>query len=535
MVNLVHINPTLGEDDPRIEAAKQQVAYAMAQMAHGGSPAGVPIAEGRGAVQAKYGWGNALTDLANKLAQGYALGKAQHDYAGLQNQQNSELDASNQKAIAELAPGIVKGGQAPTQATLDAVPAPAPSFDPSADLASAMAGRPAMAAPAPDQPVTLNDQTATPDHANPQAAMLQAAVSGLPRHDAASFLAQQLAARALPPKETAFDLAPGAVRYAPTGTPGKFTEIANNPKEVTPARAERKTRLLDNHMAQDYDFYGDGRPDQNVGTPYKHSEPPASVINMGSDDTKSSIESDARKVAAGLMPVPPLTGRGAQAQYNAQVRKRAFDLHPNLDAADFPKRAAAEKAFASSIDGRNLDSYNTIAQHVAFGEQAYKALQNGDVPALNSIGNTLGIQTQGKAPADVYRNIATFLGNETARATIGGQSGEGDRQALSKMFSDAASPEMAAANYSAAKSLIGGRVASSRRRYQSSTRVYDVDKKNWSEDSETFDSKLTPAALDFEKVGASTGHDSAPGIAGTHITQDAVAAELARRKKARGG
>lgn len=180
MVNLVRVAPTMAEDDPQIEAAKQQVAMAMAAMARPSNGAAVPLASGAGAVQAKYGIGNALTDLANKLAEGYALGKARKDYAGLQDKQDAELKAAAQDKLNALAPAIAQGGQVPVQTQLAAVPGDPQQFNPTVDLASALAGRAPMAAPpAQDQVATMTTNAAIPDQINPAHAQLAGALAGM--------------------------------------------------------------------------------------------------------------------------------------------------------------------------------------------------------------------------------------------------------------------------------------------------------------------------------------------------------------------
>jgi hypothetical protein len=541
MVNIVNVRgPSLAEDDPQIEAARQQIALAMANMRQGGpSPAGVPLAEGRGAVQAQYGWGHALTDLANKLAQGYALGQARNEYTALKTKQDEGLAADTASKLNALAPPIKAGAQASPGVTLDALPDQQP--DASGLLANALAQQqPSPMAPPPsDQPVPgIGASQTLSDTENPVHAQLAAALAGMPARQANQVVSEQMLTRLFKPKEKPLVLSQGGVAFdEDPNNPGKLIPVASVPKDLP--RAERKTRLLDNHMAQDYDFYGDGRPDENVGAPYKHSEPPASVVNMNDPTTMENAQSDARRVAMGLAPVPPSTGRGSQGSYNATVRRLATDMHPGLDNTTFEKRQAAEKSFAASIDGRNLDAYNTIAQHVEFGEKAFNALQNGDYPLINSLANTLGVAV-GNAPPATYRNIMTFLGNETARATIGGQNAQSDRQELSKMFTDAASDPQGKANFGAAKVLIGGRMISSRRRFQSSVRTYDLDKKDWVEDSKEFDAKLTPAALAFEKLGADPGPLAGSGggegvIPGTNVSMSAVEAELARRRAKAGG
>lgn len=180
MVNMVRISPTMAEDDPQIEAAKQQVAMALAAMSRPANGAGVPIAGGGGAVQAKYGWGNALTDLATKLAQGYELGQSRRELSGLQDKQDAELKAAAQEKLNALAPAITQGGQVPLQTQLAAVPGDQPQFNPTADLASALAGPQPMAAPpAQDQVATMTTNAAVPDQINPAHAQLAGALAGM--------------------------------------------------------------------------------------------------------------------------------------------------------------------------------------------------------------------------------------------------------------------------------------------------------------------------------------------------------------------
>jgi hypothetical protein len=424
-----------------------------------------------------------------QMADAYLSKKQSNKVKDLLNQKDRQAQAAIQKKLSLLAPTqapTLEGFSGPTAAgsAPDLLRDPnQPTTQDSAPVQLPHAQQLAADLSHPGQSVPVS----------PQAQQLGAMLEGMPNEAKNQFLTQALANKFLPQPLGVKEVGPG----------GKIVNLDTGQTLAENAPLtdlEHVSRPLANDMVQEGTF------NKRTGT-YQWGEPhkghePAAISMLAGPEAQSSIDSDARLVAMGKAPLPPFGGMGASGVRNGEVRKRALALNSELDGTIYGKRKAAENSFAASIDGRNLDSYNTIAQHVAFGEQAYQALQNGDIPALNRLGNTLGIQTQGLAPADAYRNIATFLGNETARATIGGQSGEADRGALSKMFSDAASPAMAAANYAAAKALIGGRIMSSRRRFESSVKTYDPDQKKWVSDSGEFDAKLTPAALEFENIAA---------------------------------
>jgi hypothetical protein len=343
-----------------------------------------------------------------------------------------------------------------------------------------------------DAPVAL---TSLPDKNDPQAAkQLAGLLQGMNPQDQNKLLTQKMADQMFPKAPTYHSIGQGdGVLDESTGqvTPGMPPKPEKAPAPLTEI-GKLNAALASGEITKD-------QYDKKMVLETTRA-PNASIDLMTNPTVQAGVDSDAKLVARGLAPLPPMGGFGASGIRNAQVRQKAMELNPNLDGTLYTKRQAVERSFSASVDGRNMDSYNTIAQHLDVGEKAYAALQNGNIPVLQNIANTFGIKYEGKAPADVYRNIATFLGNETARATIGGTNGEGDRQALSKMFSDAASPDQAASNYAAAKALIGGRIKSTRQRFESSAATFDPATQAMITNPQEFDAKLTPAAKQFETL-----------------------------------
>jgi hypothetical protein len=113
----------------------------------------------------------------------------------------------------------------------------------------------------------------------------------------------------------------------------------------------------------------------------------------------------------------------------------------------------------SGNSGKNVMRIGTAVQHIDVLKDAYKALENGDIPAANSIFNRIA-QERGMAPQTSFGATAQMVAPEIAAAVLasGGATALGDRQDYKALLNGTISPAQFKGLIQAFDSLFGGRV-----------------------------------------------------------------------------
>jgi hypothetical protein len=187
--------------------------------------------------------------------------------------------------------------------------------------------------------------------------------------------------------------------------------------------------------------------------------------------------------------LPPLgIGKGA-ANIKSQIMNKAAELSmgggasaadaaANLVAAkqDVGSRTQAVKAFASGKQGQQVTAFNTAIDHLSTMTKLSDALQNNDIKAFNSLGNTVARQTGQPAPTnfDAAKQIVTA---EIIKAVVASGGGVKERQEAESNFAAASSPEQLKGVINTYKQLLGGQLNSLNLQYENSTGRKDFDKK----------------------------------------------------------
>jgi hypothetical protein len=187
--------------------------------------------------------------------------------------------------------------------------------------------------------------------------------------------------------------------------------------------------------------------------------------------------------------LPPLgIGKGA-ANIKSQIMNKAAELSmgggasaadaaANLVAAkqDVGSRTQAVKAFATGKQGQQVTAFNTAIDHLSTMTKLSDALQNNDLKAFNSLGNTVARQTGQPAPTnfDAAKQIVTA---EIIKAVVASGGGVKERQEAENNFAAASSPEQLKGVINTYKQLLGGQLNSLNLQYENSTGRKDFDKK----------------------------------------------------------
>jgi hypothetical protein len=134
------------------------------------------------------------------------------------------------------------------------------------------------------------------------------------------------------------------------------------------------------------------------------------------------------------------------------------DIVKGTGEANAAKRTEMDFSSAGN-SGKNIMRIGTAVQHIDVLKDAYKALENGDIPAANSIFNKIA-QERGQAPQASFGATAQMVAPEIAAAVLasGGASALGDRQDYKALLNGNISPAQFKGLVQSFDSLFGGRV-----------------------------------------------------------------------------
>jgi hypothetical protein len=176
----------------------------------------------------------------------------------------------------------------------------------------------------------------------------------------------------------------------------------------------------------------------------------------------------------------------------SQVMNRATELSTGKPAADVAggiveakqdvaSRGKAVKDFSTGQQGKMVNSFNTAIDHLDTMSKLSDALQNGDIKAFNSLGNTIAAQTGSPAPTN-FNAARQIVTTEVIKAINASGGGVTERQEAERNFASANSPEQLKGLIGTYQNLLGGQLKSLNLQYENTTGRKDFDK------------KLTPAA-----------------------------------------
>lgn len=138
--------------------------------------------------------------------------------------------------------------------------------------------------------------------------------------------------------------------------------------------------------------------------------------------------------------------------------------NPNYSANDF----AGVREFNTGTAGRSVRSFNVAIEHLNTLEPLISALGNGDIKAVNAISNSISGQFGGVA-INNFESAKEIVADEIAKAVIGGQNAERDREKLQSKVSAAKSTDQLMGVVATFKELMAGQLKGLDKQYQTST------------------------------------------------------------------
>ena len=172
---------------------------------------------------------------------------------------------------------------------------------------------------------------------------------------------------------------------------------------------------------------------------------------------------------------PPLSARERNTPAGQAVMAEVRKQYPEYKEYQYKVIGDAVNKFSTGKQGDTVRSIGVSMDHLATLEEAAKALNNGDVAALNRVGNFIqqqfGLST---APND-FATIKPLVADEVLKAVVGGAGGVSDREELQKTISAASSPQALMSAISRLKELMGGQMLGLRRQYKAATGLDDFN------------------------------------------------------------
>lgn len=169
------------------------------------------------------------------------------------------------------------------------------------------------------------------------------------------------------------------------------------------------------------------------------------------------------------------------------ARQRALEdvmmYDPTYQQQRYEQVRRALAGWTQSPEGRATRSLSVTVEHLMSLEDLSKALNNGDTQAINALRNTFKTQFGYEGPPN-FNFAKQIVADEIAKAVIGGQTAQGDREHLQRQISAASSPEQLAGVIKVAKELMAGQLVGLQQMYQTATGLSN------------FDQYLTPNARD---------------------------------------
>lgn len=182
-----------------------------------------------------------------------------------------------------------------------------------------------------------------------------------------------------------------------------------------------------------------------------------------------NVEGMAQAIARGDMAAPP-----GRTQFTADVMKRVMELNPKWSASTFNTKNATMLAFSKGPEARTVRSFGVLQDHLGTLEEAIGALKNGQNQLPNAIRNKIADWTGGPGPGN-FDAVRDIVGDELAKAIIGGVNALGDREAIQKRLTNAKSPEQLAGIITNYRKLAEGQLAGLKRQYEGGTGNTDFE------------------------------------------------------------
>lgn len=270
---------------------------------------------------------------------------------------------------------------------------------------------------------------------------------------------QEKAAAGLDPKTPAMVDAFGAVK--PITDPNQLTayqqaEIKN--QQNTSGETARHNRVEEDISRNPFGS-GLGAPGAGnlTGDAYLQSLPPG-------------VAAQIKAVGTYRQPAPA----GRTSPVGIKFMTMVNQAYPSYDASQYATKTKARNDFATGKNGNTVRSLNVAISHLDTLGQLSGALNNGDIPLANRIGQAWSQQTGSSAPTN-FDSAKQIVGDEVVKAIIGTGGSQADREEAAKQISRASSPGQLAGVIQTYQRLLGGQLGGLKQQYEKTTGLQDFE------------------------------------------------------------
>lgn len=198
------------------------------------------------------------------------------------------------------------------------------------------------------------------------------------------------------------------------------------------------------------------------------------VHGLGSDGLPTGdIKDVAKMIAEGRS--APLSSLAMSSPRGQMIMAEVARINPEYNVQDFHASDKAVKDFATGKQGNSVRSFNVAISHLGTLDQLSDALHNGDMKAVNAIGNAVATQTGGAAPTN-FEAAKKIVADEIVKAIVGSGGAVQDREDAAATISKASSPAQLKGVIQTYTELMRGQLGGLRQQYEQSTRRKDFDR-----------------------------------------------------------
>jgi len=161
--------------------------------------------------------------------------------------------------------------------------------------------------------------------------------------------------------------------------------------------------------------------------------------NQGATGAPGKPSAIAQGLADGTMKWQDVVSARTPMSVKQAILSEVKGIKPDYNSGDFALEQGVKKEFTSGDAAKNLTAFNTAIEHANQLSTATDALDNGNIRALNQIGNTLGYQF-GSDKTTNFNVIKNALSGEISKVFKGGGATDAEIEAVQQPFSTANSP-----------------------------------------------------------------------------------------------
>ena len=178
--------------------------------------------------------------------------------------------------------------------------------------------------------------------------------------------------------------------------------------------------------------------------------------NGGATGTNGQPSAIAKGIADGSMKWQDVVSARTPMSVKQSLLSEVKSINPNFNSGDFSVEQKAKEAFTSGAYSQQLNAINTAREHMKTFSSLADALDNGNIQALNKIGNTLGVQF-GSDKATNFKIAAQAFGGEVGKAFDGAGVTQGEREQAQAAFNPNMSPSQFRGAVNTVDALLAGK------------------------------------------------------------------------------